>query len=96
MTPKLLLVPVLHNWPLPPTGPGVVALAGQETLGLAHPVGSIRQLKSVAHSCRAVERQPEIPQRLSRPVGKRSAIEAPDGMRQRGGGGLEMTLHADL
>jgi hypothetical protein len=38
MTPKLLLLPVLHNWPLPPIGLGVVALAGQETLGLAEAI----------------------------------------------------------
>ena len=52
--------------------------------------------KSVAHSFRAVERQPEIPQRLSGHVGERPAIQPPDGMRQSGSGGLEMALHADL
>src|ERR1700693_4346707 len=77
-------------------GASELPIALQETLGFAHPVGPIRQLKSVAHSFCAVERQPEIPQWLSRQVGERSAIKAPDGMRQRGSGGLEMALHADL
>ncbi len=35
ITPKLLLVPVEHNAPLPPTGPGVVALLPHEAFGLA-------------------------------------------------------------
>src|SRR5215469_2019027 len=33
MMPKLLFVPVLHNWPLP-DGPGVVASAGHVAPGL--------------------------------------------------------------
>ena len=68
----------------------------QEALGLAHAVYAIGNLKSVAHPPGAVERQPEIPQWLARYVGKRSAIQAADGMRQRSRGGLEMALHAHL
>jgi hypothetical protein len=33
--PKLLLLPVLHNRPLPATGPGAVASPGHEMFGLA-------------------------------------------------------------
>src|ERR1039458_6983082 len=73
-----------------------LSFALEEALRFPHPVCPIRQLKPLSHPSRSVERQPEVTQRLSRPVRKRSAVQPANGVRQSSRGGLQMALHADL
>src|SRR5579864_1616475 len=68
------------------------AFALQKALRLAQPVGALGDLEAVAHPALAVELKTEIPQRLSRHVGKRGLIKARDRVREIQTGGLEVAL----
>src|SRR5262245_2268052 len=64
----------------------------QETLRCAQPIGCVCDLEVLVLACGAIERQPEVPERLAGHIGKRSTAESLDGMRQPPARRFEMAL----